>query len=129
MDDLADQVQSLFYHNVHFNNVNMRMHSELSCEIPDGKVSKPTFKIDTGADGNLMPITMLTKLYSKISLNALGSTIKKGTRLYAYNNTAVKQYGTCSVRITFKGKQEICKFYVVEHVTAILGVTLRGLDW
>ena len=29
----------------------------------------------------------------------------------------------CSVRITFKAKQQICKFYVVEHATAILGVS------
>ena len=28
MDDLADQVQSLFYHDVHFNNVNTRMQSK-----------------------------------------------------------------------------------------------------
>ena len=27
MDDLADQVQSLFYHDVHFNNINMRIHT------------------------------------------------------------------------------------------------------
>ena len=32
MDDLADQVQSPFYHDVHFNNVNKRMHTELGCE-------------------------------------------------------------------------------------------------
>ena len=43
--------------------------------------------------------------------------------MYAYNNTPIKQCGTCSVKITFNGKQEICKFYVVEHATAILGVS------
>ena len=43
--------------------------------------------------------------------------------MYAYNNTPIKQYGTCSAKITFNGKQEICKFYVVEHATAILGVS------
>ena len=53
MDDLADQVQSLFYHDVHFNNINMRMHTELGCEMSQNK-SKQVFKIDTGADGNLM---------------------------------------------------------------------------
>ena len=122
MDDLADQVQSLFYHDVHFNNVNTRMHTELGCEMSQNR-SKQVFKIDTGADGNLMPITMFTKLYPKISLEKLAKTIDKEITLFAYNNTPIKQYGTCSVKITFKGKQEICKFYVVEHATAILGVS------
>ena len=122
MDDLADQVQSLFYHDVHFNNVNTRMHTELGCEMSQNK-SKQVFKVDTGADGNLMPITMFTKLYPKVSLETLAKTIDKGIILYAYNNTPIKQYGTCSVKVSFKDKQEICKFYVVKHATAILGVS------
>ena len=122
MDDLADQVQSLFYHDVHFNNINMRMHTELGWGMSQSR-SKQVFKIDTGMDGNLMPITMFMKLYPKISLETLAKTIDKGIMLYAYNNTHIKQYGTCSVKVTFKGRQEICKFYVVEHSMAILGVS------
>ena len=97
MDDLADQVQSLFYHDVHFNNVNTRMHTELGCEMSQSK-SKQVFKVDTSADGNLMPITMFTKLYPKISLETLSKTVDKGITLFAYNNTPIKQYGTCSVK-------------------------------
>ena len=85
--------------------------------------SKQVFKIDTGADGNLMPITMFMKLYPKISLETLAKTIDKGITLYAYNNTPIKQYGTCSVKVSFKDKQMICKFYVVKHATAILGIS------
>ena len=122
MDNLADQVQSLFYHDVHFNNINMRMHTELGCEMSQSR-SKQVFKIDMGVDGNLMPITMFTKLYPKISLETLAKTIDKGITLYAYNNTPIKQYGTCSVKVSFKDKQKICKFYVVKHATVILGIS------
>ena len=31
MDDLTEQVQSLFYNDVHFNAVNARMHTTLKC--------------------------------------------------------------------------------------------------
>ena len=62
MDDLQEQVQSLFYHDVHFNNVNIRMHTKLQCETKSRNKSKQVFKIDTGVDGNLMPITMFSKL-------------------------------------------------------------------
>ena len=105
MDDLADQVQSLFYHDVHFNNVNTKMHTELCCETPDGIKSKQMFKIDAGADGGLMPTVMFMKLYPRVSLETLKKTIDSSTTLYAYNNIGIKQYGTCSVQIVLKGKQ------------------------
>ena len=54
---------------------------------------------------------------------SLAKTIDKGITLYAYNNTPIKQYGTCSVKVSFKEKQKICKFYVVKHATAILGIS------
>ena len=44
MDDLADQVQSLFYHDMHFNNGNTRMHTELGCEMSQNR-SKQVFKV------------------------------------------------------------------------------------
>ena len=61
MDDLTEQVQSLFYNDVRFNAVNTRMHITVECETPDGKCSENTFKIDTGVDDNLIPIPMFTK--------------------------------------------------------------------
>ena len=123
MDDLADQVQSLFYHDVHFNSVNTRMHTKLECEIPHGLKTSETFKMDTGADGNLMPITMFAKLFPEISLETLGRTIESGVTLFAYNNMLIKQFGTCSVKIFLKGKWAICKFYVVEYSTVIIGIS------
>ena len=40
MDDLTDQVKSLFYNDVHINAVNMRMHTSIKCETPDGRTSR-----------------------------------------------------------------------------------------
>ena len=60
MDDLTDQVQSLFYHDVHFNSINTRMHTAIECKTPDG-TSRQTFKVDMGVDGNLMPISMFIR--------------------------------------------------------------------
>ena len=123
MDDLAEQVQSLFYNDVHFNTINSRMHTSLQCTTPDGWSSDQTFKVDTGADGNLMPISMFSKIFPKVSLDALGQTINRSVTLYAYNDTEIKQFGTCSVRLSFKKRSQVCKFFVVEHETAIIGIT------
>ena len=81
------------------------------------------FKIDTGVDGNLMPIAMFSNLYPKMSLDALCSTNERGITLFAYNNTPIEQFGTCSVKISFKEKQQICKLYMVEYNAAILGMS------
>ena len=123
MDDLADQVQSLFYNDVHFASVNTRMHTKIKCETPDGWSNDLKFKIDTGDDGNLMPITIFAKLFPRVSLDAFGRTVEKDITLYAYNHTPIKQYGTCNVKLTFKGRSTISKFFVVKHETAIVGIS------
>ena len=122
MDDLTEQVQSLFYNDIHFNSVNSRMHTTLNCMTPDGRSSDQTFKVDTGADWNLMPISMFSKLFPKVSLDTLSQTINKSVTLFAYNDTEIKQFGTCSIKLSFQRKSQVCKFFVVEHETAIVGI-------
>ena len=90
MDDLSDQVQSLFYHDVHFNSINTRMYTEIECKTLEGVKLKQTFKVDTGANGNLMPITKFVKIFPRVSLDALARTIESGISLYAYNNMPIK---------------------------------------
>ena len=70
-----------------------------------------------------MPITVFTRFSPKISLNALGKTVETRVTLFAYNNTLIKQFSMCSVRVSFKGKAVICKIFVVEHEMAIVGIT------
>ena len=122
MNDLSNQVQALFYNCIHVNAVNARMHTKLKCVTPDGRSTDQTFKIDTGADGNLMPIKMFAILFPKVSLDTLGKTINKGVTLFAYNNTPIRQFGMCSIKLGFKDRWSICKFFVVEHDTALLGI-------
>ena len=98
------------------------MHTSFECKIPNGRTSTQTFKMDTGVDGNLMPISMFTKLFPKSSLEALGKKVEKGVTLFAYNNTPIKQYGTCSIRLIFKGNSAVCKFFFIEHETAIVRI-------
>ena len=97
-------------------------HTSIECKTPDGKVSRETFKVDTGTDVNLMPISMFMWLSPKVSLDTLSRMIERDVTLFAYSNTPIKQYGTCSIRFSFKGKS-ICRFFIVKHETAIVGIT------
>ena len=77
MDDLADQVQSLIYHSVHFNAINTWMYTEIDYKTClTGDITRQTFKDDTGADGNLMPITMFAMLFATVSLKSPEKTIE-----------------------------------------------------
>ena len=70
-----------------------------------------------------MPISMFSKIFPKVSLDALGQTINRSVTLYAYNDTEIRQFGTCSVRRSFKNRSQVYKFFIVEHETAIIGIT------
>ena len=100
----------------------MQIHTKLEFEAPHRCKTRETFKIDTGADGNLMQITMFAQLFPKIGLEMLGMTVESGITLFAYNNMPIKQFGKCSIRVNFKNKTANCKFFVVEHATVILGI-------
>ena len=52
---------------------------------------KTCFKVDTGADGNLLPLGEFFKHFPEANLNDLAKTIDPHTKLYAYNNTEIKQ--------------------------------------
>ena len=58
-----------------------------------------------------------------MSLDTLGQTINKSVTLFTYNGTEIKQFGTCSIKLSFQGRSQVCKFFVVEHETAIVGIT------
>ena len=64
-------------------------------------------------------LKLFVRVFPKISFETL---VESGVTLFAYNNTPIKQFGTCSVRISFKGKQIICKFYIVEFNTMIIEI-------
>ena len=95
----------------------------IECQTPDGKTSLQIFKIDTGANGNLMPISMFSKLFPKVSLEVLEKTVEKVVTLFACNNMPIRQFGTCSIRLSFKGNSAICRFFVIDHETAIIRIS------
>ena len=52
-------------------------------------------RVDTGVDGNLLPIGVYKCLGGNV--DKLARTIDRSVRLVVYNNTKIKQYGTCYI--------------------------------
>ena len=112
----------MYYNDVHFNGVNTHMYIKLSTKSCNGNSLKTRFKVDTGADGNLLPLGEFFKHFPDANMTQLAKTIDIGTKLYAYNNTEIKQLGACELLVEYRECRKICQFYVVDFPTAIFGI-------
>ena len=79
-----------------------------------------TCEVDTGADGNMLPIGVYKHLGGNVG--KLAKTIDRSVRLAADNNTDIKQYGTCYITVQFKTKRPETKFFVVDQTTTLIGL-------
>ena len=67
-------------------------------------------KIDTGSHGNMMPVHVFRRLYSKVTNKQVAATKKQCILLQKYNKTTITQLGTCTVVIDHKNNKKKCKF-------------------
>ena len=56
------------------------------------------YKVDTGSDGNIMPLNIFTKLFPRPTMDQLATT-KDAKKLRTYNCTTITQLGRCKVEI------------------------------
>ena len=83
--------------------------------------TKQRFKIDSGACGNFMPLSMYNSLYSNVpSITSVNSAVW----LLDYNKKEIKQLGTCVVNVRFRSIVKSLSFYVVPYrLKPIIGVS------
>ena len=106
------QCKLLGLKSVHYDSIGQRDH---------GRSMKTRFKVDTGAYGNLLPLGEFFKHFPNANMIQLAKTIDPHTKLYAYNNTEIKQLGVCELLVEYQTHRKICEFYVVDFPAAILG--------
>ena len=51
----------------------------------------------------------------------MAKTVDPHTKLYAYNQTEIRELGVCELMIQYQSRKKVCEFYVVDFPTAILG--------
>ena len=122
IDEITSKVKSLYYNDVYFDLINTRMYVNLNTKSCNGTRRKTRFKVDTGADGNLLPLAEFLKHFPDANLNDLARTVDSSTKLYVYSNTELKQLGVCELLVEYKNSAKVCEFYVVDFPTAILGI-------
>ena len=100
-------------------NIQAALHTNENCTHVSGNgrlLHKLRCKLDSGAHGNLIPMSMFQKLYPGLPYNDLRKSIEKWVTLVAYNKQEIKQLGQCCVNVcnSSTGKSKTCKFFVVE---------------
>ena len=101
----------------------VEMNLEVDLEVGEDQVNVvPHFKVDTGADGSLLPLGEFFKHFPEANLNDLAKTADLKMKLYAYYDTEIKQLGVCELLVEYQKNRKICEFYVVDFLTAILGI-------
>ena len=81
------------------------------------------YKINTGSEGNLMPLYIFQKLFKNMSKVQLKRPVKGNIKLKTYNGMYIMQLGTCAVHIKFRNVKKRCIFFVVQgNGQALLGM-------
>ena len=82
--------------------------------------TKQRFKIDSGACGNLMALSMYKSLYNCVPSS---TTVNSAVHLLDYNKHEIKQLGTCVVSVKYRSRVKQVPFYVVsDQLKPIIGV-------
>ena len=96
-----DNVETFYYHDVVIQSSEQK--HRIMCDLKMTLGAKSCLnqcKVDTGADGNLLPINVYKRFGE--NMRELTTLVDKHVRLVAYNNTEIKQYGVCCIMVQFK---------------------------
>ena len=80
-------------------------------------------KVDTGAQGNILPLRVYRQIYpQRVNNDGLPSTLKPSpTVLTAYNGTTIKQFGTITLDCQYQGSEWApAKFYIADTTGPII---------
>jgi hypothetical protein len=81
-----------------------------------------TCKIDTGAEGNVLPVSLYRKIVPQQD-DELSGLQKSDTIIKAYGGSTIPQYGTCRLIVSYASHEETSTFHVVKcDGPAILGL-------
>ena len=122
---------TLFFHSrhvgdvIHVETAKKQLHAKLQARSYNVK-HKISYKIDTGANGNLLPIRVYQQFFPYVTQYQLEQSKKSQTCLEAYNGSEIKQVGACHLKLLFKKKSFDFTFYIVECETAFFG--LQDID-
>ena len=112
-------IKEVSINSVYLNNKQLLMTAQLEMQV-GGNALKVPYKIDTGGEGNLMPLYIFKKLFRNESVQQFKRSIKSNIKLKTYNRKQIEQLGMCTVNIKFKNFKKQCVFLMVPGNSQVL---------
>ena len=106
------EIEEVSINSVYLSNKWSLITAQLEIQVSDNTIKVP-YKIDTGSEGNLMPLYIFKKLFRNKSVEQCKRSIKGNIKLKTYNGMHIEQLGTYMVTIKFKNLKKQCVFFVV----------------
>ena len=85
---VENSIDSVSINSIHKNHSVITENLKMSAG--QNKIMVP-YKVDTGSDGNIMPLNIFKKMFPKITNEQFVATKNKNILLKAYNKTAITQ--------------------------------------
>ena len=105
-----NEIEEVSLNLVYLNNKQLLITADLEMQVIKNTVKIP-YKIDTGSEGNLMPLYIFKKLCGHWSMEQLKRSIENNIKLKTYNGMQIEQLVMCMAIIKFKNsKKEMCVF-------------------
>ena len=110
-EDIHEKESSIVMVNINlirFSSNHSAVIAKLQTSSKPSKIIVP-YNIDTGCDGNIMPLNLLKKIFLNTAADSLAAT-KDTTTLKAYHSTKITPLGRCCVLIENINKCKKCIF-------------------
>ena len=125
--DVPDMPQ-LYFNTIYINNIEKNgTQAMLKVQVDSGQHKTPLLcKIDTGAEGNVIPVSTYKRLCPLSPCDSTGVPLDltpSTTRITAFGGHPIEHYGTCKLTLSYDGHSNLYSFHVVNTA----GPTILGL--
>ena len=96
-----EEIETVSINSIYLKRNQLLITAHLKMQVGKTTIEVPC-KINTGSEGNLMPLYIFKKLSKNMLEEELKGSIKGNRKLKTYNGTHITKLGTCAVIIKFK---------------------------
>lgn len=130
-EEEEEEQYSCAFETIKLNKSDSEAFATVKVKLPEWSKATLKAKIDTGSQGNALPLRLYRKMFpSQVDKDGTPTDLTQSeVKLTGYGGHQIRQFGTCSIECSYKDKTECATFYVTEDKgSAILGLpTLQAL--
>ena len=122
--DINDQFKAITFKSISVNAVRPTQNEEVFVTLKvnlnrnDNCSTTLKAKLDTGAQGNILPIRLYQQMYpqnaASSGLHKSGSLENSTTVLTTYGGTTIMQHGICKIPCEFQNQKSVAAFFVTK---------------